>query len=433
MSADPMATVCPKWGVDLDDLLDRAGHANVLYVAGPLQSPRPPFELNRPHPNIQGLLAFREVSARTMSMLPGLRFAELAGEPIAPDVQAALPARLEEIWASRLDLELLSRLENLQFLSTRLTHGRRVQCRSIAELSQLRIVRVECAEPMRGAEAFGRLEHLEELTIERVATLDFAAWASCRRLRKLNMKSPGGSDDLRGIEVLAGLQTFSLGGRRCPAIGALRRLPRLEVLGLGTIQRPDDLEIVAELTGLRSLFLSTGSIDSPTTLSGASLFSAMRRLESLTCLTFLEDKDLTPLAQLKELRYLAFLGMFPEEAVRSLQDSLPNCKIDLTIGEPVAAPPVQKIGPLLATHEEDGRWTVFQDLSAALDLENNHEVEDALRRELANAADEVFQRVQFDSEAEAFCVYTESRSDIERITSALKALKRRRRVSSRGR
>ena len=65
----------------------------------------PPLTLRRPHPNIEGLIAFRPVTAQAIAMLPGLRFLKVhrsfpqLGPAVSPGVQLAFPDSLEEIWA----------------------------------------------------------------------------------------------------------------------------------------------------------------------------------------------------------------------------------------------------------------------------------------------------------------------------------------------
>ena len=143
--------------------------------------------------------------------------------------------------------------------------------------------------------------------------------------------------------------------------------------------------MIGELTNLRSLSLYIGSASSPFTLQSVALFSKLKRLEGLQCLAFLEDRDLTPLAALENLKYLCLWGTFPEAEVRWLRERLPDCKIDLTTGTTPALALETKFGPLSAIQDEDGRWTVFQDLRLILDHETNHEAEDAVRAQLARS------------------------------------------------
>jgi len=56
-------------------VLESHGGPEVLQVREVFTSPMPPpLTLQRPHPNIEGLIAFRPVTAQAIAMLPGLRF-----------------------------------------------------------------------------------------------------------------------------------------------------------------------------------------------------------------------------------------------------------------------------------------------------------------------------------------------------------------------
>jgi hypothetical protein len=289
--AEDLATVAPKARVDLDDLLDGAPDVRIVYVQTPLERPRVDLALRRPHPGIVGLIAFRGVTEGTLEMLPGLRFAEFAFGPPPAYQPAALPSQLEELWANGLDLDALARFERLKFLHTVLETGKVANCRSLANLSELRTLHLGCVERLRGIEALARLPHLEELVINKVAPFDLAALSSCRSLRRL-----------------------SLGGH---------------------------------------------------------------------------DVDL--------------------EAARA--------------GRPQKQAPVE---PVAVSQTDDGRWTIYQDLSESLDCDDNHHAESLVKARLRRANPSAAERVTFDSEADAFCAYAASRDDLEKVVAAVAAVRARR-------
>ena len=307
-------------------------------------------------------------------------------------------------------------------MQTTLPSGHAAQCRTIAGLTQLRWLRLQSWKPLSGVDALSRLDHLEELDVQRFTRFNFKAFARCSQLRTLSL---GTSVDLTGIEALPTLTSLSIGGRRAGTLAPLKLLPRLANLGLSPGHPPPDLEVIGELTNLRSLSLYIGSASSPFTLQSVALFSKLKRLEGLQCLAFLEDRDLTPLAALENLKYLCLWGTFPEAKVRWLRERLPDCKIDVTTGTTPALALETKFGPLSAIQDEDGRWTVFQDLRLILDYESNHEAEDAVRAQLARSNPRLLKRVTFDSEADAFCVYADCDADIQGVADAIDALVKR--------
>jgi hypothetical protein len=418
-----MATLDPHPDRDSDDLLDGAPDVSVLYAGeGLFDRPENRFELRRPHSQIQGLIAWKKVSPETLAMLPGLRFLQLAAQSLTPEVQAALPEGLEELWAQPIDIVRLPRLRRLRYLKTTLLSGRAEQARALAEMPELRQLDLQVAEAQRGANALGRLSNLESLSINAVSGLDFKAFSGCRSLRDLGIGGLGTTKSFEGIERLEGLRSLSISGRRALPLAPLRSLRALENLAITVLQPPPDLDVIGDLTGLKALFYYPGSVSSVATVPTGTLFSKLERLEHLKCMAFLGDGDLTPFAELKRLTYLCFLGTFPEAKVAWLEERLPACKLDLTVGEPPAEPPKVAVGPLEAWQEDDGRWSVFQDLRLILDHPSNHAAEDAVRAELRRSNPEALGRVEFDSEHDAFAVTLKDRDDLEALAAAVTAL-----------
>jgi hypothetical protein len=415
---EQMATLDPGPDVAGDDLLDRSTEVKVLFLGG-FGFPSPPVVLQRPHPNIEGLIAWREMTPEAMAMLPNLRFLQLATQSASPELQAAFPSSLEEIWANGLDLTALSKLARLRYLRTNLRSGGAAQSHALAGLSELRGLHLEVFGALRGVRALGRLRQLEDFSVNSVSSIDFKTFSDCRRLKHLGLGALGSTKTLDGIEELETLEGLSLGGRRCPPISPIAHLPRLQNLSIASIQAPPILDVVGKMVQLRAFALQTGS---PYTLKSAALFSELEQLESLQCLAHLEDKDLTPLARLKRLKYLCFYGTFPEDAVRWLQDQLPECKIDLTTGTPPAAVPEIKVGLLTAAQEEDGTWSVWQDLRVVLECDDNHAAEDGVRAEMERTNPEALRRIEFDSENDGFAAYVTSRDDLEALAAAIGAL-----------
>ena len=176
---------------------------------------------------------------------------------------------------------------------------------------------------MSGVDALSRLDHLEELDVQRFTRFNFKAFARCSQLRTLSL---GTTVDLTGIEALPTLDSLSIGGRRAGTLAPLKLLPRLENLGLSPGHPPPDLEVIGELTNLRSLSLYIGSASSPFTLQSVALFSKLKRLEGLQCLAFLEDRDLTPLAALENLKYPACGAPFPRRRCGGCASGSPTAR-----------------------------------------------------------------------------------------------------------
>jgi hypothetical protein len=419
------ATIEPREGVDSDDLLDRAADLKVLEVGGMLTfSGFTPLVLRRPHPKIEGLRLSggASLAAGALEMLPGLKFLQLGGA-LTPDLQAALPVGLEELWAHLVDIDALPRLERLKLLRTTVLEGRASQMKAIASMPSLRAIDLLCEQPMRGAKALGGLHELEFLAVNKAQGLGLKDLVACKRLRAISI---GSLETLDGAEELESLESLSLGGKQCPPLAPLRHARRLAKLTIESRHPPLDLEVIGELVGLRSLDLNPGSISSTVTLKSTKMFARLSDLEVLRCFTQLADQDLTPLAGLSKLKYLCFLGSFPEPRVRWLRERLPSCKVDLTVGESPTPRAEEHLGVVVASQLEDGGWSIFEDLTELLGMDTNHDVQAAVERVLRGKARKALERIELDSERDAFNANAKSLDDLRAVAAAIESLVRAR-------
>jgi hypothetical protein len=408
------AVVTEQQARGLDTLLRKASGVSILVVNAPI-------ELTRVHPNIRGVISLKSLSAQVVSKLPSLRFLKLLGVPLADGVQKELPRGVERLSGEPLDFEALVALPGLTVLETFI---RSQKLDALAKLEQLRALRLESLQPMRGGKVFGKLVNLEELKLDRSALPNLDALSKCGRLERLTLATAG---SLEGIEALTSLSRLFLMGRACPPLDPLKQAKRLDELVIKTVATPPDLEVLPGLRQLKKLRLWCGTTDSVMEIGNASFFSALTELEVLDGRGgfTIVDQDLSPLGRLKKLKYLSFQGTYPRAVVASLRKQLPDCEFDISVGTPEAAPKFEKVGPLKITESEDG-WSIFQDLSATLGYQSNHEVEDAVRAALRKSAANVEKRLEFDSEAGAFAAYAGSREDIEALASIVEGLRRRR-------
>ncbi len=143
---------------------------------------------------------------------------------------------------------------------------------------------------------------LEVLTLDDVAVTDLSVLARLPRLRTVALYDCRQLRDHAVLGQLPRLETLTVGycwaGARLPLRGldAIVGAKRLRALTLFGWTRRTELSFLRELTGLRSLAVSSGWVD-------ARWLSGLRQLRALW-LTSTHTDDLRPLAKLKQLEDL---------------------------------------------------------------------------------------------------------------------------------
>jgi hypothetical protein len=169
--------------------------------------------------------------------------------------------------------------------------------------------------------------------------------------------------------------------------------------------------MLGKATALESLTLSLGDIASLAFLKTMSNLTELRVLGAR-----LVNRDFSPILALPRLKTIELSGSFGSGFRKLERARHPR---DVVIRE--VKVPARRDAPatpqLIA-----GRWTIFEDLSTLLDVENNYDVEKLVRRTMKVEARELIARVELDCEAGSFCAMAEAKGDLQRLSLIIRRL-----------
>jgi len=258
--------------------------------------------------------------------------------------------------------------------------------------------------------ALSNLQILDELALSGVELKNMGDLAGVPSLTTVTVATRS----LAGVERLESLRSLKL-IVHAPAVAPLASARLLENVEIRARRAPADLDRLSKLSGLKRLVLDLGSVDGLADVKSISFLSELPALEELVIRGVrLLDGDLRAVGALR-LRKLELEGDFGPEA-SSLARLLPTATTRL----------VRNAGDtgLYDVALVAGLWVLFADLAGELGYENNYEVEQAVKAELSETAPDLMSRVQFDSEAGAFCLRAETRQDVEEVVAKIRAMKR---------
>ncbi len=255
------------------------------------------------------------------------------------------------------------------------------------------------------------LQGLEELALSGRADLkDLRVLAKAPSLTTVMVAARS----LTGVERLERLRSLRL-IVHAPAVAPLASARALESVEIRARHAPADLDLLSKVSGLKRLLLDLGDIGGLADVKSISFLSELPALEELIIRgARLLDGDLKVLRTLK-LRKLELAGDFGPQA-SSLASALPTATVRV-VGNTDGAGFYDVV-------QVAGLWVLFSDLARELGYENNYEVERAVKEDLSRTAPDVISRVQFDSEAGAFCVRAKTRKDVDEVATKLRTMKR---------
>ena len=281
--------------------------------------------------------------------------------------------------------------------------------------------------------------------------------------------------NLRGVPARAGIKSLRLFESTLDSLEGLEEMTALEELRLVGTQLKGDLRPLLALPNLRHLVVHVRGVADYRPLSELVLLESLELsfartdqlrhveeidFERLSCLRVLAlggDKpfdiglpfDLRFLGGLRGLHELRVRGLRPhdgrldflsgltelrrlellatsEAQLTELRERLPSCELDVMVNELLGEPtrePDLKVG-MVEAHgpNEDGEWSIFQDLAPYLDTDTNHEAEQVVRRQLKRHEPGLLSRLSFDSEADAVGIYARSKEDAHTVAELIDRL-----------
>jgi hypothetical protein len=185
-----------------------------------------------------------------------------------------------------------------------------------------------------------------------------------------------------------------------------------------------DLASIAKIPNLRLLEIDD-AVTTPLRISSLAPLRASTHLQEFSLLkTVVENADLTPLADLPNLRKLRLGSHIAAEVVDQLRAARPDMEIQYTPPDPKFAALQEVIGAVTILKPGPGQevWSIFQSFAPALNLKTNYDAERRLKSEIKKSIPEISQRLDWDTEADAVAIYAPSESDIRSVASLINSL-----------
>jgi hypothetical protein len=185
-----------------------------------------------------------------------------------------------------------------------------------------------------------------------------------------------------------------------------------------------DLASIAKIPNLRLLEIDD-AVTTPLRIPSLAPLRASTHLQEFSLLkTVVENADLTPLADLPNLRKLRLGSHIAAEVVDQLRAARPDIEIQYTPPDPKFAALQEVIGAVTILKPGPGQevWSIFQSFAPALNLKTNYDAERRLKSEIKKSIPEISQRLDWDTEADAVAIYAPSESDIRSVASLINTL-----------
>ena len=357
-------------------------------------------------------------------------------------------------WVKPPDSETLGHLPNLESLCLgRSAIEARLDWDVLTAMHRLRDLRIHSWH-ITTIEPISRLTNLERLRIESQTFESIAPLAACTRLRWLGigwwkgMHRLGGLTQLEHVELDEGtvsslrpfvgwrqLRSLTIFGRRLKTFEGVEGHEHLEDLFAYNVA-VTDLSPLAALPRLRRIRL-----DMPTAVTDFSPLGRVANLESLVIHPKGSRMAATPrladLRGLRSLREIAILGFDGEgwefllelpnlerlqlwgpidpEAAGRLRERFPDAHLDIRSVE--RRPPSERA---TVSQLPDGSWSIFEDVTDLVGVDDNFLAEERLRGRLASVAPDLLDRLEFDTEADALGVTGASEADLQRVAAELR-------------
>jgi len=380
----------------------------------------------QPLPQVRELIVvnrFRPtVGEETLRNLPGLVSLSLGAARGKRDFDLTVLAAMNALRDLRFDASVarsiapLEQLRSLERLRIEGTTGESIA--PAAKLTALRFLALEAWKGMRALGALGRLERVE-LSDVTVSTLTaFARWEGLREL----WLSGRGLRSIEGIGAMKSLDSLGLqvtGVRDLAPLAAAQHLRRLV---LGNPDRVDDLSPIAALRHLRSLEISMGTVATIGRLPSVAFVRGLDELEVFELRGgVVADGRLEPLFDLPRLKRVWLLGDYGDQLaeLRRRRPELVVENVPATLTERRAT----EIGAVRVEHlEEDGVWSISQDLTGALSVSDNFKAEELIRRELRKREPGLLERLDLDADADFVAITGPEEKDLRRVAQLISAI-----------
>lgn len=292
--------------------------------------------------------------------------------------------------------------------------------RSASIFSGLTNLRWLALEYWKGLPSLSELVNLERAELMEASFANLIAFQGWKKLRSLAL-SGRGVKSLEGIGALDSLEELFLGGlgiQDLSPLAAAVNLQRLRLVGLNHVK---DFGAINRLENLRSLVIELGSITSTGHLEDIDFITGLEHLEELEIAgALVDDGRLDAIFSLPQIRRVNLMGKFGDQVER-LRRQKPGCEIHVIPLLPEEVSEIQ-VGALKIRRVEKDLWSIIQDLSELLGIENNFAAERAVRQVIRQRDPDLINRLEFDSDADFLALYARSETDIRRVAEIIQSI-----------
>jgi hypothetical protein len=292
---------------------------------------------------------------------------------------------------------------------------------TVAAMHQLEYLRL--LGPAKSWAALRECTQLEEAHLVEVQIANLRRWNTWSRLRSLTLGGRG-IKSLAGLEANQALQDLTLLNLDMSTLSSLRELPHLASLSLRMAETVD-LESIASVPRLRTLVIDTARHDNqPIRLPSLRPLERTASLEEITLFdVVIEDRDLTPLAGLNNLKRVR-LGSSIGADVGKLRAARPDLEIQYTPPDTRFDKLREQVGVVTIQRPGEGLqdWSIFQDLSTRLGTSTNYAAGSRLKSEIRQRDSQLARRLDWDTEAGAVACYAKTEADIRAVAALINEL-----------
>ncbi|MGI8959536.1 MAG: hypothetical protein ACR2IV_07225 [Bryobacteraceae bacterium] len=425
-SGDTQVLAAREHGKRHSPVITLDGLADVPSVRSVVASTK--IEVGRELPQIRELLFIESglmPDAASVDCLTGLESLYAAGAH--SDVRIALdrlPAHsLRQLsiprWATE-SVAGLAKLTGLQQLAVEMYPADSVE--PVSELHNLTYLRISGG---KGWASLRSCVQLEEAHLIDVRMANLHRWNTWKRLRHLALTGAG-LRSLAGIGAMERLESLMLIMVGAGDLSPIRGLLNLREVTFRYVRGCRDLGGLAGLPELKRLNIDQ-SVSSDRDIFHVETLrplAALPYLEEVVLLgTAIDDGDLSPLAQLPNLRKVR-LGRHSGADVDKLRVARPDLAVEYTAPPAKSNELTERVGQVTIRRPGAGLqvWSIYDDLASALNVETNYAAEQQVRRVLKKLAPELLSRIDFDTEGGGVGIYAKAEADIRAVAAILGGL-----------
>ncbi len=242
------------------------------------------------------------------------------------------------------------------------------------------------------------------------------AFKEWKKLHSLAL-SGRGVRSLEGIAALESLEDLFLGRTGVQDLAPLAGLSRLRRLKLVSPLKEVDFSPIRRIDSLQTLVIQSGG-----RLESIDFIAGLRHLQELDLTgVLITDGRLDALFSLPALRRVRLMGDYGEQVER-LRGKIRDCDIQATPQPPETAVQVIRSGEVEMRKLGEGFWSIFQDMTDLLGVENNFDADRKVRQAIRRQDVDLFKRLEFDPDADFISVRARGEADIRQAAGIIQSI-----------